>query len=821
MPRAPKTRLAPATLLTTLALALLHAGVISVQAAEVRTQDTASRSTVTAGHELYKTIGCPGRGLLDPPCVDETTTKAAKPVERVVPAKPIVEAQPARPPVAKPAPVVVPAPVVTATPAVVPAPVAAPAPAPAPAVIRLAPASMDTGAALATGAILSEQTVTAVLKDKNGNPVSDARVEWTLANAPGRVGDILKASDDAKRATSDFAITETNSRGEASVTLTSPVEGITHVLAYAPDIADPAANKAHVVRQWLDADWVMPAADGTGKVGSAQTLTTRVVRKSTGEPLPGYEVNWEVVDGPGAFFTSSRLPTATTLTDEQGQASVELMQMEPKGGENSVEVEIGRAGDAAATCCPLPTGNFAQGMTKVRWLSPELALAKSCPASVHAGDNSQIRLSVSNPGKVAADEVVVRETLPAGMTLVSAPQAQVQDGTLSWNLGSLAAGASTTLGYTARTAKPGGYAFGSAATSGEGLSASASCNVNAVAADLSITKACPAVAIVGDQVEYPVTITNKGSGEATNVLVRDVVPGGMKHASGQPVVEWKVGTLAPGASASEKFVFAAEQMGTQINTAKYSADRDLAGAAQCMTEVKKPAIDVEKSGPDKRFLGRPASYVITASNPGNAAAGNVVVTDLVPVGMSFQSAGQGGAYDAQTRSVSWKLGELAAGASARLDVTLAGERAGKPCNVATVTADRGLTDSAQVCTEVAGIPALLLEVVDNPDPVEVGSGTTYTIRVTNQGTADATNVVIQSMLADGEELVKASGASAASVSGAQVQFAPVPTLAPAQVVEYLVEVKAVKATGDVRFRVMMNADQLSDAVREEESTRLY
>jgi uncharacterized repeat protein (TIGR01451 family) len=122
---------------------------------------------------------------------------------------------------------------------------------------------------------------------------------------------------------------------------------------------------------------------------------------------------------------------------------------------------------------------------------------------------------------------------------------------------------------------------------------------------------------------------------------------------------------------------------------------------------------------------------------------------------------------------------------------------------------------------VAGIPALLLEVVDNPDPVEVGSGTTYTIRVTNQGTANATNVVIQSMLADGEELVQAGGATAASASGAQVQFAPVPVLAPGQVVEFLVEVKAVKATGDVRFRTMMNADQLTDAVREEESTRLY
>lgn len=47
--------------------------------------NTASNSGKTTGFELYKTIGCPGRGLLDPPCPGDVAAKpapAAAPVAR-------------------------------------------------------------------------------------------------------------------------------------------------------------------------------------------------------------------------------------------------------------------------------------------------------------------------------------------------------------------------------------------------------------------------------------------------------------------------------------------------------------------------------------------------------------------------------------------------------------------------------------------------------------------------------------------------------------------------------------------------------------------
>ncbi|MHB1185981.1 OmpA family protein [Thiobacillus sp.] len=98
-------------LTSTLGAILMSAGLVTAHAAEGIFYDpsnAASPTGKTIGHELYRTIGCPGRGLLDTPCP--------------VPAPPV--------PVAA-APEPAPAPAYVAPPAPAPAYVA-PEPAPAP-----------------------------------------------------------------------------------------------------------------------------------------------------------------------------------------------------------------------------------------------------------------------------------------------------------------------------------------------------------------------------------------------------------------------------------------------------------------------------------------------------------------------------------------------------------------------------------------------------------------------------------------------------------------------------------------------------------------
>ena len=54
----------------------------------------------------------------------------------------------------------------------------------------------------------------------------------------------------------------------------------------------------------------------------------------------------------------------------------------------------------------------------------------------------------------------------------------------------------------------------------------------------------------------------------------------------------------------------------------------------------------------------------------------------------------------------------------------------------------GLRDAVDHALAVDGIAALLFEVADQVDPIEIGGTTTYQIRVENQGTKEASNVQI-------------------------------------------------------------------------------
>ena len=111
----------------------------------------------------------------------------------------------------------------------------------------------------------------------------------------------------------------------------------------------------------------------------------------------------------------------------------------------------------------------------------------------------------------------------------------------------------------------------------------------------------------------------------------------------------------------------------------------------------------------------------------------------------------------------------------------------------------------------------MLEVVDDPDPLQVGESTTYTIKITNQGTADLTNI---STVANFSKEVTPTRSQGGKVDGKTVNFPIVPRLAPKQVITYTIIGKAAEV-GDSRLKVTLTEDQLLAPVVEEESTRVY
>ena len=127
---------------------------------------------------------------------------------------------------------------------------------------------------------------------------------------------------------------------------------------------------------------------------------------------------------------------------------------------------------------------------------------------------------------------------------------------------------------------------------------------------------------------------------------------------------------------------------------------------------------------------------------------------------------------------------------------------------------------ASAITNVTGVPAILLEVVDVQDPVEIGENDTYIIAVTNQGTKVDTNVQIVCELEPGMQYVSSSGPTDAKVSANKITFAPLAALDPKEKVEWKVVIKAL-SDGDWRFKTSMTSNELTRPVIETEATRFF
>jgi uncharacterized repeat protein (TIGR01451 family) len=446
------------------------------------------------------------------------------------------------------------------------------------------------------------------------------------------------------------------------------------------------------------------------------------------------------------------------------------------------------------------------------------AVDRMAPVEVIVGQAFTYKLKVSNitPGPLA--NVTVVETLPSGFTLKStAPQATRSGSGLTWNLGRLAAGESKTLAVTGTAAKTGELKYCVDVTY---KLPTACARIVAVQPALRLIKTGPAEVLICEPITFIVTVQNTGSGPATNVRITDELPSGLVaivDGKETGTVVGNVGTLAPGKSARITVNARATKAGTFTNKASASADMGLVASATHPIRVRQPTLAVKKTGPAMRYLGRNATYQVTVSNTGDGQARGTILTDVLPSGMTLISADNGG--KASGGKVIWDLGTIEPGASKKVSLTLRADRIGTARNVAMATA-KCTKAQGETATAIKGIPAILLEVVDVEDPIEIGANVTYRIEVTNQGSAVGTGIKIVATLPPEQTYVSSTGKTKVTVVGKTVTFAPLGQLAPKAKAVYTIVTKGVK-TGDVRFKVELTSDQMTSPVNESESTHIY
>jgi uncharacterized repeat protein (TIGR01451 family) len=459
-----------------------------------------------------------------------------------------------------------------------------------------------------------------------------------------------------------------------------------------------------------------------------------------------------------------------------------------------------------------------------------LTIEKVLPADIVPDQPYEYSIRVTNITKSTAltDVVVTDDPRESGFLMHgSTPEATRSGEKMVWKLGNLQPGASTEIRVSGESGMAGLAPTCSSVTYAEVIPPKPVAPPPPPAppapppptAELQLTKMVPAEASVYDEVPIKIVVKNVGKGQAKDVKVTDELPDGWT-VNGQKSVTFAVGTLEPGASKELTAKAKSSRPGKFSNKATASAAGGLTATSSTNeTTVYKVALEIAKTV-DKATvpLGRAASFKITVKNTGDRAAENATLTDTFTGADTVSGASDGGTVAGKT--VTWKLGSIAPGASRT--VTVSGNRGapGAISNSATATATSAQPVSANASANVVGVSGVGLEVIDGPDPVFVGGTTTYTIKVTNQGSAPDSQIAVVCTLEDAVEFVSAAGATTGTRNGATVTFAPLANLAPKETVSWTVVVKGVKAA-DSRFKVTLNTHEAERPVEETEATRIY
>lgn len=465
-----------------------------------------------------------------------------------------------------------------------------------------------------------------------------------------------------------------------------------------------------------------------------------------------------------------------------------------------------------------------QNFTSMKMMPAEVVvLEKIAPKSVHAGESFTYTINVYNTADFPVYDVKVTE-YPASGFSVSKASPSASGNPMTWTFDKIDAKDSVTIKIDGMTEAEGTLKNCATVTFTPRVCVSST----VVKPELEITKmygvpekgvdfANNIDTLLCEPVTVVYTVSNPGSGTLTDVQVNDELPSGVQTLDGSNKVSFTVDTLGPGQTrkfqAKVKATRSGDYSSPAVATSGNMTSQDVASF-----NVTQPVLAISKSGLAEQFAGRNVTYAISVKNNGTAPAENLIVTDAIDSSSTFVRATDNGTFS--NGKVTWNIGTLPVGGTKTVNVTVEPQIKGTISNTATATAVCADAVSAEATTKISGIPAILLEVIDIEDPIEVGDTVTYQIQVTNQGSAQDTNILIVAELEPEMEYVTSSGPTEANVTGRRIEFGPLPDLEPGEKATWRMNVKAA-APGDVRILVTMDSDMITRPVMETEATNFY
>lgn len=548
--------------------------------------------------------------------------------------------------------------------------------------------------------------------------------------------------------------------------------------------------------------WLRAVDDVAGLSGSIQCwslLINPAICTDGGGECPGSDLAIRLVDNPDPVVLGSNLVYTITVTNTWSKQArgIIMNQSLPSSvafvsatttrgtvnyGGNFVTASLGDlpahgAATITVTVLPLVAGNLLSSAsvaasepdinpgdnsvtasTSVLLPSSDLAVSVlSAPEPTYVGGPLNYTVTVVNNGPATATGVMVTNTLPASVLPTGASASKgsvaINGSVVVGIIGALGKGQTATVSIAATPLGAGTF-FAASRVVGNQIDPLLANNLATVstrvgeAADLGVSLVDqPDPVVVFSNFTYFVRVTNRGPNVATEVVVNQILPGGVYSvvnsnlSQGSVVVGagtlvWNVGSLAVGAFADLALVGRSGNLGTLNSVVTVNASQTdpnpANNTASASTLVASPFVQVVPAGTTLRTESlAPANGTVDAGEKVTvdfrlANAGNVNNTNLVATLLA------GGGVTPET--VSQTYGVLPAGGlpvSRTFTFTAGGGNGG------VVTATFQLTDGPNILSNVVFTFQLpRVSVFQNPGSIVIpgsGSGTPYPSTLTVSG----------------------------------------------------------------------------------------
>ncbi|MGL4594043.1 MAG: hypothetical protein ACRCUY_04860, partial [Thermoguttaceae bacterium] len=315
----------------------------------------------------------------------------------------------------------------------------------------------------------------------------------------------------------------------------------------------------------------------------------------------------------------------------------------------------------------------------------------------------------------------------------------------------------------------------------------------------------------GTKVGYKLLLRNVGNGDAENVKLELL-------QTGSDMKSCELAVLKAGEEqVIDVDVWTGKQEYIDIHI-QASGQNDLSAQVLKRVIVNRPNLVMSIESPEVQFVGSHAEYILKVRNTGTAAANDVEMVALIPLGAKYVTCSGGGSL-MQQNQLQWKIESIPVGDVFIASLVCEPRREGT-CKLETTLSDRsGILAQCSGTMQAEAIVELKLDVETPKGPVEVGAESVYLVHLQNRGTKTAENVEVTAAFGIGLEPFHVEGGNAYMNDG-QVVFDSIPTINAGDTIILKVKTKA-EQPGNHRIRTDVVCSAIKVHLVNEQTTYYY